>query len=77
MNISCKTESKKISVEINGESFNCVSPISLYSLLEYLDFNISTVIIEHNATIISHENLYFVELKNNDKVEVVTIVGGG
>nr|QUE28453.1 ThiS [Porphyrostromium boryanum] len=67
----------KIAVSVNGEAFNCTSPIFLNQLLEYLDFNMQTIIVEHNSKIIGKNKLSLVELQNKDKIEVVTIVGGG
>nr|QUE28667.1 ThiS [Porphyrostromium japonicum] len=67
----------KISVKVNGEAFNCTSPIFLGQLLEYLDFNMQTIIVEHNSKIIDRHKLNSVQLQCEDKIEVVTIVGGG
>nr|QUE29972.1 ThiS [Erythrocladia irregularis] len=67
----------KITVEINGEPFNCMNNMSLSFLLEYLDFNISISIIEYNSNILSKDQIQYIQLKDQDKLEVVTIVGGG
>lgn len=66
-----------ISVKVNGEAFSCTSPIFLGQLLEYLDFNMQTIIVEHNSKIINRHELNSVQLQREDKIEVVTIVGGG
>nr|QUE28069.1 ThiS [Sahlingia subintegra] len=67
----------KITVKINGEAFSCTSPIFLSQLLEYLDFNIQIIIIEYNSKILNKNMIDTVKLKNKDKIEIVTIVGGG
>nr|QUE29615.1 ThiS [Erythrotrichia foliiformis] len=67
----------KITVQVNGEAFKCTSPILLSQLLEYLDFNIQTIIVEHNSKIIDKKIFDSITLKNEDKIEIVTIVGGG
>nr|QUE28816.1 ThiS [Porphyropsis coccinea] len=67
----------KITVEINGEPFNCADEILLSYLLEYLDFNTSMIIVEYNSEILRKEMLNSIRLKNKDKLEIVTIVGGG
>nr|QUE28246.1 ThiS [Pseudoerythrocladia kornmannii] len=67
----------KITVEINGESFNCTNEMPLSFLLEYLDFNTSMIIVEYNSTILHKEAIDSVRLNNKDKLEIITIVGGG
>ena len=67
----------KITVNVNGEAFKCTSPILLSQLLEYLDFNIQTIIVEHNSKIIDKQIFNSVKLQHKDKIEIVTIVGGG
>nr|QVY58445.1 thiamine biosynthesis protein S [Kappaphycus striatus] len=62
---------------INGEAFNCLYSMSLQDLILYLDFDINTVIVEHNQQIISKELFNEIFFKHQDKLEVITIVGGG
>nr|YP_010726541.1 Thiamine biosynthesis protein [Hypnea spinella]WDY85016.1 Thiamine biosynthesis protein [Hypnea spinella] len=64
-------------VIVNGEVFNCHNKMSLYDFLIYLRFDIKTIVIEYNQEIISLMNLHNVFLNNGDRLEVVTIVGGG
>nr|QCI07258.1 Thiamin biosynthesis protein S [Hypnea pannosa] len=64
-------------VTVNGEVFNCHNKMSLYDFLIYLKFDINTIIIEYNQEIISLTNLHQTFLNHGDKLEVVTIVGGG
>lgn len=63
---------------VNGQPFNCLNDMSLKDVLLYLDFNIDTIIVEYNKSQIlrsnSFESFY---LKNNDSLEIITIVGGG
>ena len=66
-----------ITLTVNGEAFSCTSPIFLNQLLEYLDFNVKTIIVEHNSKIIDKKILNSIKLKSQDKIEIVTIVGGG
>nr|QUE29004.1 ThiS [Madagascaria erythrocladioides] len=77
MNIYSQTKQNKITIQVNGESFNCISPISISNLIEYLDFNSNTVIVEHNLKVVSKDKLPYIELNDKDKLEIVTIVGGG
>nr|YP_009297337.1 thiamine biosynthesis protein S [Erythrotrichia carnea]AOM66680.1 thiamine biosynthesis protein S [Erythrotrichia carnea] len=66
-----------ITLNVNGEAFSCTSPIFLNQLLEYLDFNVKTIIVEHNSKIVDRQMLNSIKLKSGDKIEIVTIVGGG
>ena len=66
-----------ISIQINNEPFLCDINMSIEALLLYLDFNISLIAIEYNKTIIPRNLLKKIYLKEGDKLEIVTIVGGG
>lgn len=64
-------------VMINGEPFNCLQSMSLYDLLIYLDFDIDRVIVEYNNKVITNSLFHNISMNNHDKLEVITIVGGG
>nr|WCH58059.1 Thiamine biosynthesis protein [Cystoclonium purpureum f. stellatum] len=64
-------------VFINGEAFNCLHSMSLYDLIIYLDFDLNTILVEYNNEIISHCDFNHIFFKNKDKLEIITIVGGG
>nr|YP_010902766.1 Thiamine biosynthesis protein [Hypnea nidulans]WCH54621.1 Thiamine biosynthesis protein [Hypnea nidulans] len=64
-------------VIVNGEVFNCYDQMSLHDFLIYLKFDIRTIVVEYNREIISLMNFRQIILNNGDKLEVVTIVGGG
>nr|YP_009244371.1 thiamine biosynthesis protein S [Gelidium vagum]AMK96613.1 thiamine biosynthesis protein S [Gelidium vagum] len=62
---------------LNGRPLNCFPETSLYDLLVYYQFDINSIIIEYNHKIVSNDNFPSIILKSDDKVEVITIVGGG
>nr|QVY58242.1 thiamine biosynthesis protein S [Eucheuma denticulatum] len=62
---------------INGQAFNCIYSMSLQDLVLYLDFDINTIIVEYNQQIVSKELFDKIFFKHQDRLEVVTIVGGG
>nr|QCI08613.1 Thiamin biosynthesis protein S [Spermothamnion repens] len=66
-----------LTIFINGEAFNCCNEMSLEEVLIYFDFNLQNIVIEYNKEIIVKDKLSATFLLNNDKVEVITIVGGG
>nr|YP_009296802.1 hypothetical protein Bangp_063 [Bangiopsis subsimplex]AOM66145.1 hypothetical protein Bangp_063 [Bangiopsis subsimplex]ARO90495.1 thiamine biosynthesis protein [Bangiopsis subsimplex] len=77
MSIETNPITEKITVLVNGEPFICISGISLASLLNYLDFDFRHIVVEYNSEIIKRDKLSSVYIKQNDVVEIVTIVGGG
>nr|ALL97289.1 thiamine biosynthesis protein [Pyropia endiviifolia] len=66
-----------ISIQINGEPFNCSEPILLQFLLNYLDFNSERIAVELNDTLLPEHLFRSTYLNDQDKLEVITIVGGG
>nr|YP_010338591.1 thiamine biosynthesis protein S [Rhodaphanes brevistipitata]UNJ18541.1 thiamine biosynthesis protein S [Rhodaphanes brevistipitata] len=77
MTISTTSSPSKITVLINGDPFVCLEGISLANLLNYLDFDFRQIVIEYNSDIVEKEKLHFLTLKNQDIIEIVTMVGGG
>ncbi|ASN78816.1 hypothetical protein (chloroplast) [Porphyra umbilicalis] len=68
---------KNINIQINGEPFNCSGTLSLQFLLNYLDFNSERVAIELNNTLLPERLFHSTYLNDQDKIEIITIVGGG
>lgn len=64
-------------IQINGEPFHCINKMSLQNILSYLDVDVSFSLIEYNNEIIQDDKLHQIFLENNDKLEIITIVGGG
>nr|YP_010171052.1 Thiamine biosynthesis protein [Chondria tumulosa]QSD57193.1 Thiamine biosynthesis protein [Chondria tumulosa] len=66
-----------LTIFINGEPFHCDSSMSLMNILYYLNINVDTIIIEYNKQIIDRDSFSSLFFKNNDSLEIITIVGGG
>nr|YP_010903760.1 Thiamine biosynthesis protein [Hypnea wynnei]WCH56612.1 Thiamine biosynthesis protein [Hypnea wynnei] len=64
-------------VFVNGDVFNCHNKMSLYDFLIYLKFDLKTIVVEYNQEIVSLISLNEIFLNDGDRLEVVTIVGGG
>ena len=83
---SCKEIKKKMKVKVfsknfffNGESYNLQTYriFTLEDLIKFFNYKKNLVVIEYNGKI-SHPKIWStINLKNNDKLEIVTIVGGG
>ncbi len=65
-----------INLQINGEPRFCV-PQALPILLESLGFNLRLIAVEYNGQILHRQFWSETMVNSGDKIEVVTIVGGG
>ena len=66
-----------ILIQLNGQPFNCFANLYLKDLLIYLGFDLSSIIIEYNNEIIQSNVLGKIKVTSGDRVEVLTMVGGG
>lgn len=64
-------------VLINGNPFNCYSSMSVQDILLYLQVDLQKVIVEYNKKVINYLQFDQIFLKEGDKLEIITIVGGG
>ncbi len=69
--------SDQISLQVNGETRNCISLTALPELLQELGFNPRLVAVEYNGEILHRQFWTETQIKDGDRLEVVTIVGGG
>ena len=64
-------------IQLNGKKVVIKSNYSLFELLKkYKLFN-KKIAVEHNGIIIQKVNYKKINLKNNDKIEIVHFIGGG
>lgn len=61
----------------NGAKYSTNSNIILHKLIKYFDYNVQLFVIEYNSSIYDKKYWNTIQLKNNDKIEIITIVGGG
>jgi sulfur carrier protein len=62
---------------LNGEKYNIEDRITLLELINYFDYNTSLLVLEYNHSICNKKNWNNIYIHDNDKIEIVTIVGGG
>lgn len=62
---------------LNGEIYFTKQEINLFDLLVYFNYNNTLLVLEYNKTICNKTNWNSIFLQDQDKIEVVTIVGGG
>ena len=68
---------KKIKIKINGKAKVIAENEKLLKLIKNLKIPIKKVAIELNQEIIDKNNLNKINLKKNDKIEIVHFIGGG
>ena len=64
-------------IVLNGKKFSINEKDTINILLKKIDIKSSKVAIEVNKVVIPKEKYRNFKLKKNDKVEVVTFIGGG
>lgn len=69
--------SNAIALQVNGESFTCNEAATLPEVLELLGFNPRLVVVEYNGEILHRQFWTETKMQAGDRLEVVTIVGGG
>ena len=64
-------------IQLNGKNISVKTNYSIFDLLKKYNLSNKKVAIEHNGIIIQKTDFKKKFLKNNDKIEVVTFIGGG
>ena len=67
----------KIKITVNGKQMQIIPKFSLKSLITKLKMPINKIAIELNKKIIDKKRISKIQLKKDDKVEIVHFIGGG
>jgi thiamine biosynthesis protein ThiS len=62
---------------LNGQKYRTYQSLTLLDLIVYFNYNKSLLVIEYNNLICNKKNWNEIFLANQDKIEVLSIVGGG
>jgi thiamine biosynthesis protein ThiS len=62
---------------LNGETYLTFQEITLFDLVLYFNYNDSLLVLEYNNLICEKNRWKKTFLKHSDKIEIVSIVGGG
>jgi sulfur carrier protein len=62
---------------LNGETYYIQQNINIFDLITYFNYNTTLLVLEYNKSICDKTNWKNIFLKNEDTIEIVTIVGGG
>nr|QXM17199.1 Thiamine biosynthesis protein [Chaetoceros muellerii] len=69
--------SNRIRFFFNGKEYYITTLISLNDLLNYFNYDSSIFVVEYNHYICNKNNWKKITIQENDKIEIITIVGGG
>ena len=62
---------------LNGELYCTKQNINLFDLINYFNYNNSLLVVEYNRLVYNKKKWGEICITNKDKIEIVTIVGGG
>ncbi|EKV02002.1 thiamine biosynthesis protein ThiS [Leptolyngbya sp. PCC 7375] len=75
--MNTSSEATSIMLQVNGESQSCAEGTTLPQLLIQLAMDPRLVAVEYNGEILHRQFWETTVMQTNDRLEVVTIVGGG
>jgi len=62
---------------LNGQQYSTKAQLTILDLIYYFNYNTSLFVLEYNSAICNKKSWNKIQIQNNDKIEIVTIVGGG
>lgn len=71
------TSINAIALQVNGETKTCPENTRLPDFLQQVGLNPQLIAIEYNGEILTRALWATTTLQSNDRLEIVTIVGGG
>lgn len=66
-----------MNIIVNGTPHTLPDELTITTLLENFQLDPTTLVVEHNLTIIPRERFDSLTLSDGDKVELIRFVGGG
>ena len=70
-------QNTQITLQVNGKPYHCSAPILLPDLLLELGLNPRLLAVEYNGEILHRQYWSQTYMQEGDRLEIVTIVGGG
>jgi len=62
---------------LNGQKYSTNYDLTILQLIQYFNYNSTLLVLEYNNLISNKNNWNIICIRKNDKIEIVTIVGGG
>ena len=66
-----------IKIRVNGEDLEVNESMTLKQLLDQFNIVPEQVAVEHNETVLKRTEFSAIELRANDKIEIIHFMGGG
>lgn len=66
-----------IEIQVNGTAHTCINKTTLPELLTELGLNPRLIAVEYNGEILHRQYWADTRMQSGDRLEIVTIVGGG
>ena len=67
----------QIQFKLNGLVYESAETFTLLYLLNYFGFNVQTLLIDYNGIIMKKEYWDKIKIKEKERIEILTIAGGG
>lgn len=71
------SEMTTITVKVNGETRSCIEGMLLPEFLTQIGLNLRLIAVEYNGEILHRQYWDSTQMQAGDRLEIVTIVGGG
>ncbi len=62
---------------LNGELYSTTQHLTLFQLLDYFNYQDCLFVVEYNNLVLNKIKWNETFIKNSDRIEIITIVGGG
>ena len=62
---------------LNGYNFCINNDLTIYEILQYFNYQNDLFIVEYNDLISNRNDWSKIKITSNDKIEIITSVGGG
>ena len=62
---------------LNGQEYYTQHNITIFEIIIYFNYNLSLFVLEYNNLICNKTDCKNIFVNKNDKIEIITIVGGG
>lgn len=62
---------------LNGQKYFTDHDLTILELIQYFNYSTTLFVLEYNNSIYNNRNWNTIFIRDNDKIEIVTIVGGG
>ncbi len=66
-----------IVLQVNGEAVECITKTALIEVLKQMGLNPRLIAVEYNGEILHRQYWDSTQVNEGDRLEIVTIVGGG